>query len=153
MVRCPKGCRTVGGGLPTELEWEAIAYSSFDEPVDRDRFACPPDRANCDNTHGGTTPIGKFPPSKNGLYDLFGNVREWCADTYQPEQRYSSDRVPPIEDSSFRVLKGGGWDKPTSHLSIKYSSRKWPRLGTASSGARIVVRGEKTVAFQETETP
>ena len=53
-----------------------------------------------------TSPVGKYPALKNGLYDLSGNVWEWCEDSYDAAQKY-------------RVLRGGSWiiDAPQNLLS------------------------------------
>ncbi|HLO84727.1 MAG TPA: formylglycine-generating enzyme family protein, partial [Nostocaceae cyanobacterium] len=59
-----------------------------------------------------TTPVGSFPPNKFGLYDLHGNVWEWCGDDW-----HSNYERAPIEGiiwltsngSTTRLLRGGSW--------------------------------------------
>jgi formylglycine-generating enzyme required for sulfatase activity len=64
-------------------------------------------------TANKTTPVGQFPPNIFGLYDMHGNVREWCQDSY-----HSSYEGAPTDGSAWidpetrnfrRVLRGGGW--------------------------------------------
>jgi formylglycine-generating enzyme required for sulfatase activity len=58
-----------------------------------------------------TTPVGSFPPNAFGLYDLYGNAWEWCADTYQ--ESYSGaprdGSAWILENSGSYVLRGGSW--------------------------------------------
>ncbi|MDE5096207.1 MAG: formylglycine-generating enzyme family protein, partial [Trichodesmium sp. St11_bin5] len=58
-----------------------------------------------------TTPVGQFPPNAFGLYDMHGNVYEWCADEW-----HNNYYGPPTEESAWeigntyrRVLRGGCW--------------------------------------------
>lgn len=59
-----------------------------------------------------TTPVGQFPPNMYGIFDIVGNVWEWCRDYYSPGfYVVSSDRNPINEDGhEYRVIRGGGWD-------------------------------------------
>jgi len=61
-----------------------------------------------------TQPVGKLIPNAWGLYDMSGNVREWCSDCYDPEY-YTEAAVidpqgpePPVSDYIRRVRRGGG---------------------------------------------
>jgi formylglycine-generating enzyme required for sulfatase activity len=89
---------TNAGGyrLPTEAEWEyackagttGIRYGDLDQI------------AWYKNNSGGTTrPVGEKEPNPWGLYDMLGNVWEWCSDIYD-ETVYGT----------YRVLRGGGWN-------------------------------------------
>ncbi|MDB9383724.1 formylglycine-generating enzyme family protein, partial [Nodularia spumigena CS-584] len=59
-----------------------------------------------------TTPVGSFPPNAFGLYDMHGNLWEWCLDTW-----HSNYKVAPRDGSAwidndnqkFRLLRGGSW--------------------------------------------
>ncbi|MDE5068681.1 MAG: formylglycine-generating enzyme family protein, partial [Trichodesmium sp. St4_bin8_1] len=65
---------------------------------------------------GQTTPVGKFPPNAFGLYDMHGNVYEWCADdwynNYVGAPTDGSARININKNSNIKsrkVLRGGSW--------------------------------------------
>ncbi len=104
--------------LPTEAEWEyacrAGTQTAFCYSDDLDSSM-----ANFDGRfpYGGggkgevlrkTTPVGQFMPNAWGLYDMHGNVWEWCADRYG---KYGGDATDPRgpASGSLRVLRGGSW--------------------------------------------
>jgi eukaryotic-like serine/threonine-protein kinase len=71
-----------------------------------------------------TTPVGSFPPNAFGLYDMHGNVREWCQDhwhdNYNGAPTDGSAWINDNDDQSFRVLYGGSWGStPASCRSAK----------------------------------
>jgi len=92
--------------LPTEAEWEyaAKAGSNDDYAGDLEKLAWYEA-----NSGGKTHPVGRKQPNAWGLYDVHGNVQEWCQDWYDT---YSSETVtdpPGPESGSEKVIKGGGW--------------------------------------------
>lgn len=59
-----------------------------------------------------TSPIKAFPPNAYGLYDMAGNVAEWCADVYSPLPIHKNEVISPFykdEQGLFKVIKGGSW--------------------------------------------
>ena len=123
-------CEHLGGRLPTMKEWESFA--SNNDPLRRYPWgdAAPTDAlANYDEHVGGTTIAGCYPPSELGLFDLAGNLSEWCQDLYEPHG---------VGSGLERVAKGGAWSKEARLLQIRASRGKWECLGTTTIGIRPV---------------
>jgi formylglycine-generating enzyme required for sulfatase activity len=83
---------------------------------------------------GSTTEVGRYPANPWGLYDMAGNVEEWCMDWYFPAEVGMAEQVPCGE----KVVKGGSWNKPASFLRCAHRRGKWHRLGSVAIGFRLV---------------
>jgi formylglycine-generating enzyme required for sulfatase activity len=96
--------------LPTEAEWEYAAQSRSEAPYCfGDDVSQLGQYAWFDKNSGGkgSHPVGEKLPNRFGLYDMLGNVSEWCQDWYAPYENV--DLVDPRgpEEGSFRVIRGG----------------------------------------------
>jgi formylglycine-generating enzyme len=88
-----------------------------------------------------TAPVKSFPPDAFGLYDLSGNVAEWCEDGYDPAwygKSPTSDPVGPI-DSKLRVARGGSWFSTEASLRCSARAAIPPTYRSADLGFRCCV--------------
>lgn len=94
--------------LPTEAEWEYAcrAGTTGDYAGNLDDMAW-----YIENSDSKSHPVGIKQPNAWGLYDMHGNVWEWCSDWYQEDYYKSSPRVDPTgpDTGSAGVARGGGW--------------------------------------------
>jgi len=108
---------TLAGGngyrLPTEAEWEYAcrAKSTTLFPFGDDASKLGEHAWYSFNSESKTHPVGQKLPNGWGLYDMLGNVREWCADGYDEKYYASSPPADPpsAPGASLRVFRGGGW--------------------------------------------
>ncbi len=136
--------------LPSEAEWEfacragnTTLYSCGEElPLSLANFggAYGPDGSPRSSARGRTSPVGAYPPNHFGLYDMHGNVWEWCQDWYG-EHYYEES---PLQDPSgpgegrFKVTRGGSWRSLAPTCRAAYRNAVVPSNRDAYTGFRIV---------------
>jgi len=116
-----------GYRLPTEAEWEyacrartTSAYSYGDDPNELSRYAW-----FIPNAGHKTQKVGRRKPNPWGLYDMHGNVAEWCHDYYSEDYYQNSpEKNPPGPDiGKLRVIRGGAWNSTLNVCRSGYRSR------------------------------
>jgi formylglycine-generating enzyme required for sulfatase activity len=136
--------------LPTEAEWEHACRAGTETP----RYAEDLDNIAWydKNSESETHPVGQKEPNAWGLYDMLGNVEEWCHDGRREYMAESMlDPVGPLEAGVERVIRGGSWFDVAQ--SVRAAYRYWYGPGCrydgtgfrcASSGqaSRLASRGE-----------
>jgi eukaryotic-like serine/threonine-protein kinase len=137
--------------LPSEAEWEYACRAYTTTP-----FCCgetiTTDQANYVGEHTyrsepkgvyrhGTTAVGSFPPNAFGLYDMHGNVWEWCADAWHEDYAGA-----PVDGSAWdgkagspRLLRGGCWHDPPDLCRSATRLKHTPNEGEDFFGFRLAL--------------
>ena len=159
------GCDTLPNAcyrLPTEAEWEyaarattttawayAVNYDTSDVPgqVTGDDFNSNLDRIgwyaynNTDPYGNGTKPVAQKQANKWGLYDMAGNVFEWCQDWYDSTYYSVSPSIDPQgpASGSERIVRGGSWNGQANGARSAARGRIRPDFRNNDLGFRIVL--------------
>ena len=134
--------------LPTEAEWEYACRSGGKKvKCGTSTGDLSHDLANYWEKGGrdkwySTAPVGSFPPNELGIYDMSGNVWEWCEDVYSSDAYKHHNRKSPIYTGrgSYRVIRGGSWDNKPRRLRC---ADRWGRLhsiGFFNVGFRLLLQ-------------
>jgi formylglycine-generating enzyme len=146
-----------GGRLPTEAEWEYAArgglvqkrYVWGDEFAPGGQTMCNifegefPHRNTAADGYAGTAPVESFPPNGFGLFNMAGNVWEWCADRFTLDHGGCMPAVGSPGDA--RVVRGGSYlchDSYCNRYRVAARSANTPDSTTGNMGFRLA--GEVT---------
>ena len=144
-VASQKTGRTVR--LPTEAEWEyacrageTTAYSFGDRSANLSAYAWFGDNAR-EVGEGDAHPVGMKKPNAWALYDMHGNVEEWCSDWYGKDYYGQSPTDDPTgpPTSKERVLRGGHWYNDSIRCRSAVRGSAYPTKPRASGGFRVLL--------------
>lgn len=129
--------------LPTEAQWEYAARGGHKAPAEPTVFA---GSANLDevgwymgNAEEATHEVATLKPNALGLYDMTGNVWEWCRDWWNDD--FGSDPVTDPEgpsEGTKHVDRGGSWNKVASHCRLSFRYGLNPDYKANNLGFRVV---------------
>ena len=134
--------------LPTEAEWEFAARGGnnskdykYSGSNDVDSVAWYwnniPNQSSTDEGYG-TQPVGQKAPNELNIYDMSGNVFEWCNDWYgEYDGNAQTDPTGPLS-GSYRVVRGGSWNSNEMGVSVSYRGFILPDVRHYYLGFRLV---------------
>ena len=99
--------------------------------------------AEVDDGYATCSAVGSYPANGYGLYDMVGNVYEWCADWWDPDYYSQSPAKNPAgpDTGSSRLLRGGAWRNGARALRVANRLYDFPNNRDVNRGFRCVVSG------------
>jgi len=148
-----------GYRLPTEAEWEyacragtatpfnlersldandANFYGHYPYEIEENYFDDSVLEARPGEYRGKTVDVGSFAPNAWGLYDMHGNVNEWCWDWYGPYDTENTDNPTGPESGTRHVYRGGGWNDFGKNMRSAYRAAGQADMKSYNLGVRLV---------------
>jgi formylglycine-generating enzyme required for sulfatase activity len=132
---------TNGYRLPTEAEWEYACRAGTQTPFYNGTSV---DEAgwHSGNSEGRTHPVGKKQPNLWGLYDMHGNVLEWCWDWLEDYPYKTQTNPQGVSSRASRAYRGGCWYFSANQLRSAFRFGNRPALRSLIVGFRLVRSGD-----------
>ena len=135
--------------LPTEAEWEYAArggnqghgykYSGGND-IDLVAWYWGNIPSHYSGTTGyGTQPVATRAPNELGLYDMTGNVWEWCQDWYGSYTSGAQENPTGPSWGSYRIFRGGSWSRSAESCRVSYRNFSYPSTADDSMGLRLAL--------------
>ena len=129
--------------LPTEAQWEYACRAGTTTALNSGKNLTSEDKCpnmaevgryyyNKNDGKGGYsehTTVGSYKPNAWGLYDMHGNVYEWCLDWYQSDIGYPANDPKGADSGTYRVLRGGSWSLDARYCRSADRSYFYPGYG------------------------
>jgi len=128
-------------GLLTESQWEYVAQAGNLRPYGRNADVKQLGWTNV-NAKGVLHPVASLLPSDWGIYDMHGNVQEWCADWFDNPPPFGLDPTGP-SDGNKRVIRGGSAMLPPAFATTGSRNASWPDLRLEMTGTRLRIKPRK----------
>jgi formylglycine-generating enzyme required for sulfatase activity len=130
--------------LPTEAEWE---YAAKGGKNSKRFFASGSDNLAdvawyVDNSEGKTHVVGTKQPNELGIYDMTGNVSEWCLDWYAAYRTYVPSNPAGGPSGQFRTLRGGSWTLGAYDCRTAARFKFYPDFRSKILGFRLVLAAD-----------
>jgi len=143
--------------LPTEAEWEyACRAGIYDEygfsmRGDHSKQYDLHDYAWYEEKHGSPHPVGLKNPNSYGLYDMHGNVWEWCSDLYAKNYYHISPQRDPVgpRTGKFRVLRGGSYANSADECRAAFRFYQGQKRTSSTCGLRVAMSSRERRRIDE----
>ncbi|MBR4141714.1 MAG: SUMF1/EgtB/PvdO family nonheme iron enzyme [Campylobacter sp.] len=154
-----------GYRLPSEAEWEFAAragtttpfssqippsgneanfYSNYPYEIEENYFDNSKLKAKPTSPRYRTIEVGSFSPNGFGLYDIHGNVNEWCWDFYGSYDTQNSSNPTGVKSGTRHVYRGGGWNDFGKNLRSAYRAAAQSSFKSHNLGIRLVRNSENS---------
>ena len=141
----------IGGTLPTEAQWEYACRAGTTTPFNTGNFLTNL-QANYNweypynggtntvtNSPRKTQTVGTYAPNAYGLYDMHGNVWEWCSDWYGTYPTTAQTNPTGTTTGSYRVIRGGSWRNDAQFCRSAFRIADGPDADAYEIGFRVVL--------------
>lgn len=156
-----------GYRLPTEAEWECAAragtstpfysrktpgaddvnfYGHYPYQIEQNYFNDSVLETRPGVYRAKTLAVGSFAPNPNGLYDIYGNVGEWCFDYYASYGTAAQTNPAGAASGTRRVYRGGGWNDFGKNLRSAYRAAMPQANSSHSVGIRLAVSADASLS-------